>query len=353
MKKHLLFVLAIGLCNAAFTQTYFRSGIFLHHSTGQYIWGPNPDGLSTTTIPDEMHLYNVAHSYTGNDSVSMTEEWWAPGDNEWSTQHAFFEGDTSYTDINYYLSNYKIIVIKSCFPSSELDSWGQPADTNDPTYKSVYNYKWHWRHILKVMKDHPANFFAIWTNAPLEVNSTTTQQAALADLFCTWAKDTLAAGLDAEFGAFPHNVYVFDYFHKVAGTDGIELPLYTTAPGDSHPNGAATDLVAPQFVDEIFSAAITYEMYYSIRKISGENSLLYYPNPIKEFVTFKCKLSQDSKLSLSIYDVTGRMIYKTDKNSLPAGEYSFNIDFSRYNQGVYFYNFFINEKIYSGKLLNE
>jgi hypothetical protein len=37
------------------------------------------------------------------------------------------------------------------------------------------------------------------------------------------------------------------------------LPMYAASPGDSHPNAAATQLVAPQFVEEIFDAAIAYE----------------------------------------------------------------------------------------------
>ena len=95
----------IVISSTVFSQTKFRSGIFLHHSTGQYLWGPNPDGNSTTTIPYQMHLFNVNHSLTGSDSITLNQEWWSPSDNEWSTQHEFFKGNTAYTDINYYLAN--------------------------------------------------------------------------------------------------------------------------------------------------------------------------------------------------------------------------------------------------------
>ena len=259
MKGTLLLVYCLFLQGNLTPQVMYRSGIFLHHSTGQYIWGPNPDGNSTTTIPVQMSLYNVLHGYSGNNSVSMEEEWWSPYDNEWITQHLFFEGDTSLTNIMYYLENYRILVIKSCFPSSAIEAWGEPADTNYPDYKTVYNYKWHWRHILMVMRSHPENFFVIWTNAPLEYYSTNLSEAMLSKKFCRWAKDTLAGGLDPFFGAFPPNVYVFDYFSKLTGHDGIELAQYAFGPYDSHPNGAATDFIAPQFVNEIFNASIAYE----------------------------------------------------------------------------------------------
>lgn len=314
-KTFLITLMTVISISIACSQTYFRSGIFLHHSTGQNIWGPNPDGLSTTTIPDEMHQFNIDHSLTGNDTITLNEEWWSPGDNEWSTQHEFFEGNTAYTDINDYLNNNMIIVVKSCFPSSEIDSWGQPSDTaTDPTYKSVYNYKWHWRHIIKVMENHPDNFFAIWTNAPLEVNSTTVQQAALSKLFCTWAKDTLAEGLDPFFGAFPHNVYVFDYFNKIAGPDGIEPVMYATSPGDSHPNGAATDFIAPQFVDEIFTAALAYELYYTAIQEHKYFDVLIFPNPVND----KLYIDGTTNFSYEIIDSAGGII-KSGKNKSEIG----------------------------------
>jgi|GEM_PF-2698712 len=235
---------------------FFRSGIFLHHSTGLNIWGPNG---STTSIPQEMTAYNTAHGYAGSMAVTMTEEWWTPGDNEWVTQHAFFEDPSPVTGIGYYLPDHKIIVIKSCFPSSAMTAVGEPSDTLNPGLKTVYNYKWHWRHIIQVMALHPENFFVIWTNAPLEPYSTNISEAELSGQFCTWANDTLAQGLDPVVGTFPANVYIFDFFHKLTGSNGMMLEMYAASPGDSHPNAAATQLVAPQFVQEIFNASIGYE----------------------------------------------------------------------------------------------
>jgi hypothetical protein len=58
-------------------QVHFRSGIFLHHSTGGCIWGPNG---SNTSVPQEMAEYNALYGYTGSLAVTLNEEWWAPGD---------------------------------------------------------------------------------------------------------------------------------------------------------------------------------------------------------------------------------------------------------------------------------
>jgi hypothetical protein len=257
-----------------------------------------------------MDAYNAAHGYTGQQAVTMNEEWWAPGDNEWVTQHAFFEDPSLVTGIGYYLPGNKIIVIKSCFPSSAMASPGAPADTLYPDMKTVYNYKWHWRHIIHVMKAHPDNFFVIWTNAPLEPNSTNAEEAALSDWFCTWAKDTLAIGLDPESGPFPPNIYVFDYFHKLTGPDGMELPMYAAGAGDSHPNALATALVAPQFVEEIFNASIAYETLYGIPAINDPHEIFITasPNPFRTEMEIRFKTSGKYIAEVDLFDASCKQL---------------------------------------------
>ena len=258
-KIFLLIIILIGINSNTFTQS-FRSGVFLHHSTGGTIWGPNG---SNTSIPQEMTAYNTANGYIDSNAVSMSEVYF-PGSgigNEWFEWHWIFDGLDPNNDIYPYLANNKIVVIKSCFPSSNITGYGSPDDTSGAgvAYKTIYNYKWHWRSILRIMEQHPENFFVIWTNAPLVQEATNSSEALLAHQFTTWAKDTLAAGLDATYGAFPPNVYVFDFFHKLTTANHYMNPMYQIQSGDSHPNAAATELVAPQFVNEIFNAAINYE----------------------------------------------------------------------------------------------
>jgi hypothetical protein len=72
--------------------------------------------------------------------------------------------------------------------------------------------------------------------------------------------DTLAAGIDTSYGAFPPNVYIYDYFELVDSANLLPLSL-ADAPDDSHPNTACSELVAPHFVEEIFDAATAYEEY--------------------------------------------------------------------------------------------
>jgi len=258
MKKRIYLVLLFIVPLVCFSQTLFRSGKFLHHSTGQNIWGPNG---SSTSIPLQIQIYNANHGYTGTNAVSMVEQQWPlhPWQNEWERWHRIFDNQDPQANILTVMAANKIVVIKSCFPSSEMTGQGQPSDTLTPTVKSAYNYKWHWRNIVRVMKQHPGNFFVIWTNAPHLAVNTNPAAAMLSKKFTTWAKDTLAQGLDSEMGAFPQNVYVFHYFAKLSDANGYELPQYGISSTDSHPNALATALVDPQFVNEIFDAAIAYE----------------------------------------------------------------------------------------------
>jgi hypothetical protein len=239
----------------------FRKGIFLHHSTGACIWGSNG---SQTSVPDEIQKFNLAHHYSGRHAISLREQAWPSLDNEWATWHRIFENkDTIQADIRPLLRNNRIIIIKSCFPSSNISSIGNPSDTLEPTKKTIMNYKWHWRSMVKIMKQHPENFFVIWTNAPLVAQQTNNSEAWLSEKFCLWAKNIFAKGLDSEFGPFPQNVYVFDFFHTLADRDG-KLPLaYASDVANSHPNGAATKIAAPLFVQEVFDAAIKYETIFS------------------------------------------------------------------------------------------
>ncbi len=256
--KKLLLVLFVLISGISYSQDQFRSGVFLTHSTGQCIWGPNG---SSTSIPDEIQNYNSAKGYTGSQAVSMDRQSFPlnPWDNEWERWHRIFEHQDPEADIRPILSSNKIIVIKSCFPSSSMTGWGQASDTLNFELKSMYNYKWHWRHIIRAMAQYPDNFFAIWTNAPLNQSATNANAAMLSKKFAAWAKDTLARGLDPEIGAMPPNIYIFDYFSKLTDPDGYQMLQYAASGGDSHPNSLATELVAPQFVNEIFDAAIAYE----------------------------------------------------------------------------------------------
>ena len=357
MRKLIFLVLVIFVVSLqAQSQTLFRSGMFFHHSTGGCIWGPNG---STTSVPQQMTIYNTNHSYTGQYAVTMNEMWFPVNyDNEWAIWHSIFRTNTPENIWSYFPGN-RIIMIKSCFPSSALEGVGGPGDTLNPEYKSIYNYKWHWRCILNLMKNRPQNFFVIWTNAPLTQAETNANAAMWSKQFCKWAKDTLANGLDPVFGAFPNNVYVFDFFSKLTDSNGYMLLQYANDPNDPHPNAAATELVAPQLVNEVFDRSIAYELVYGIKKLSNivpEKYCLYqnYPNPFNPSTKIMFDLPKNSFVKLTVFDILGKEVVTLVNERLNAGSYEIDWETnqnvsSTLSSGIYFYSIAVqSDKIKTG-----
>lgn len=344
MKKIiLLFVLLFCIYSLLQSQTLFRSGRFFHHSTGENIWGPNG---SSTSVPQQMTIYNAAHSYTGQYAVTMSEMWFPVHvDNEWVTWRTIFSSNIPENIWSYFPSN-RIIMIKSCFPSSALEGVGGPGDTLTPDYKTIYNYKWHWRRIINIMKNRPQNFFVIWTNAPLTPSQTNPNAAMWSKQFCKWAKDTLAEGLDPVFGAFPENIYVFDFFSKLTDANGYMRLIYAMHPDDPHPNAAATELVAPQLVNEVFDHSIAYESVFGIKKLSNvipDKYCLYqnYPNPFNPLTKIRIEIAKFSDVRLAVYDALGREVTVLVNDRLEPGTYEIEWNAlsggSDHTSGVYYY----------------
>ncbi len=325
----------------ASAQTRFRSGVFLRHSTGGCIWGFNG---APTGIPQEVDSYNSSRGLTGDRAVSLVQMGWPdnPWDNEWERWHRIFlNRDTIVADIRPILATHKVVMIKSCFPSSSMSGYGSPADTLNWTEKTVMNYKWHWRSFISVMRNHPENFFIVWTNAPL-VN-TNDNAARLSDQFCRWAKDTLAQGLDPEFGPFPANVYVFDFFHKLADSTG-RLPLkYAEGSNDSHPNAAATVLVAPQVVQEMFDAAIVYENLTSTSVLNPVGSPLVmtlgqnFPNPFNPSTAIPFRVDREGQVRVRVFDTLGHVVAVLVDSHLSPGSYQVHWNASTLSSGTYIY----------------
>ena len=70
-----------------------------------------------------------------------------------------------------------------------------------------------------------------------------------------------------------------------------------------------------------------------LQKVSGEDMISYYPNPVKEELYLKWELSEDNYVtSIQLISITGQILntYKDTKNN-----YTQNILFQSYPSGVY------------------
>ena len=297
MKFKILLTVIIfsGFVSNIFPQTPFRSGIFLHHSSGGVIWGN-----SSPNVPQLINMYNIENNYTGNNEVTMNiDEGFFPslqnGGNFYDAWHAVFVGESAYPEedieLQQHIQNNSIVVIKSCWGGSDIGPMGNPADTlviddeTSTTGRTYYRTQWHWRSIIRAMQSYPDNFFVIWTAIPLVPGGGF--DGTLAHRFFTWAKDTLAAGNDPNFGDFPDNVFVFDAFHLLAvETDSITVPNWVAHwgmnplyhdEGNNHPNLTGANVVAQPFIWETFDAAIAYES--ALRIKSNVNTKIFLQGP--------------------------------------------------------------------------
>jgi hypothetical protein len=99
MKIKTLALIIISLSFFAFAnQPNFRKGIFLTHSTGLAIWGPNG---SSTSVLDEIVKYNTLHKLSLDSSftVVMQDFPLTPWENEWARWHNIFDGKDTDADI--------------------------------------------------------------------------------------------------------------------------------------------------------------------------------------------------------------------------------------------------------------
>lgn len=139
------------------------------------------------------------------------------------------------------LLQHEVIVLKSCFPASNITS-----DEQLQQYK-----KWYLA-MRDVMDDHPDHVFIVMSPPPLNPAATTPEAAARARAFADWlTSDAYLAGHS--------NVFAFDFFDHLAEGDSVAAD-YNTLPADyrhgedSHPNKAANEAVGPAFASTVIAA---------------------------------------------------------------------------------------------------
>jgi len=137
-----------------------------------------------------------------------------------------------------------------------------------------------------------------------------------------------------ELTPFSQYEYVFPSITKftedsirfiVQGTDIPGNSLQPTT-GNLHPAGYEKDIV-------YFSYHKTFN---SVKeKISINNNLKLYPNPVNEFAVLNFNTPKTSKVNISIHNLVGQQVASYNYNSV-VGENNFNINASDLQSGVYF-----------------
>lgn len=64
-------------------------------------------------------------------------------------------------------------------------------------------------------------------------------------------------------------------------------------------------------------------------------SLAIYPNPAKDFAKLALQLDKSAKVSVAIYDITGKLVYENKGVEVPSGKNEMNINTSEFATGTY------------------
>ena len=237
--------------NVIFSNTGDQTNIiFLHHSVGNHLI----ENGNVRELLDEQgyqfwdHNYNwiglrdpqgIFRDYSYNVPVDNTD---TDGFRDIFTQKVY---DLPVNTLSG-LFQHEVIIIKSCFPNSNVDS-----AANMQERKAMY------LEIRGVMEDHQEKLFIILTSPPLNPAETDLQTAARAHQVSEWlASDEFLSGVP--------NIFVFDYYSLLAEDDpeaaDFNMLREEYRQGtDSHPTKNADEEIGPVFVRFILKAIETYQ----------------------------------------------------------------------------------------------
>lgn len=84
--------------------------------------------------------------------------------------------------------------------------------------------------------------------------------------------------------------------------------------------------------------------------VINEASVNIYPSPATDWINIRFQIVKDSKVSIRITDLTGKVVYSSEKGTLGADVYRETIALSNLTQGVYLVNLFAGDSLYSRKI---
>lgn len=214
--------------------------IFLHHSTGGYIW----DG----GVPQLMEEYNSGHGT----KYRITEMTYPSAKNGYPWQnypydyynlwvkHTGNEQDKKELNLDQIAADYDVIIFKHCFPVSEIQADTGRPDINSQV-KSLENYKLQYNALKDRMHQFPDKRFIVWTGASLAEDCTTPEMAQRAKEWANWVR--------SEWDVPGDNIFIWDF--EQLETDGGLYMKYQADKQNSYPNNILSRMAAHDFVKRI------------------------------------------------------------------------------------------------------
>ncbi len=185
-----------------------KSVFFIHHSTGEIYW---EGGMQAA-------LENAGYN--------ASAPWW-DGDTDPQNFYSEFTNAATWK----LLDSYDIIIFKSCFPASDIDSDAELED-----YREWYNQ------LYSVYENHQDKLFVPMSTPPL-LQENTTAAAALRSLdFENW----LLTDYKNDYSG--SNLAPFGLHSLLSDSAGYLAADFIADPGDDHPNSYSGQIVGEAIV---------------------------------------------------------------------------------------------------------
>lgn len=251
MKIRLLWAVLLGAVVMVFSgvlQAQDRADefniLFIHHSVGSQ-WLDTSKGQLRDSLEDPSqndYVFHV-HDATYGDAIGDETDvchWVSKFENQMTEVLRFDHSvDVYYTNPAEF---NQIVMFKSCYPASDIESAGtQPGDPHS-TEKTIWNYKAAFTACSEIFEKYPHVLWVPLTSPPrnrLE-NAYTTQTGLNACEFNDWLANDFVTDYRARTGL--NNIAVFDFFSVLAypasdpNYPGALRTEYVKSGSDSHPN---------------------------------------------------------------------------------------------------------------------
>ncbi|HEY9115703.1 MAG TPA: agmatine deiminase family protein [Bacteroidales bacterium] len=137
--------------------------------------------------------------------------------------------------------------------------------------------------------------------------------------------------------------------------DTLSLRIMSAIPVKSF-DSWLVDTMFVQVQNDVYEVPIVFNSAIISAQIENEKfEAKVFPNPFNEKLVFEFEVKNQENVRLFIYDASGKMIYKANKNFLPGKQKiiwnSNSLEGKQSPAGSYFYQLFVGEKQKSGKVI--
>lgn len=244
--------------------------VFLHHSTGSFIWyGKRASvlnrgiGLVSKDLKKSLRREGKLPKYFKeynqmNGTTYHIEERSFPKREPYGWNNFPYDyyniwvrngGDEPYMEeptLEILTKKYQVIIFKHCFPVSRINSDPDSADINSD-FKSISNYKLQYLALRDKLHEFPETQFILFTGAVHVESKLSPEQAARTQNFFDWVRDQWDLPGD--------NIFLWDLY-QVQTEGGLYFKNeYALSENNSHPNNRfsahAGELLFNRIIDVI------------------------------------------------------------------------------------------------------